>query len=289
LDSRPVVTDEGNQTYEYTNATIKFDQYLDCESCIRGGYDFCIFRSFPSQTTHDLFTNCTDHEITPAINSITSVNETDRWVCSGAFKDEMNSIINMCYPDTEEHRNQDLCGDYLIDLNTDAWYQTETIYQMALNQSCTYRLHTTCGYPSVLFTSKNDITNEFDISWITQDNLTVNNDINTWNFNWTSSQFGNLNSSRALSFNNITQSGAAVEGATVQYCNGTDKNMWVTVTRIASNTPTVGRLLQAAPVLSNISLSFYSSQGETEPIVSFSSILTSSFAMFVCLISVFAF
>jgi len=27
----------------YNNATIKFDPNLDCTSCIRGGYDYCLY------------------------------------------------------------------------------------------------------------------------------------------------------------------------------------------------------------------------------------------------------
>jgi len=28
---------------EYKNATIDYDKTLDCTSCIRGGYDFCLY------------------------------------------------------------------------------------------------------------------------------------------------------------------------------------------------------------------------------------------------------
>lgn len=74
-------------TYQYTNASIAYDETLGCESCIRGGYDFCIWRTFPEQTVHGQFTNCSVNPVIPEINSITSVNETTRWVCSGNFED----------------------------------------------------------------------------------------------------------------------------------------------------------------------------------------------------------
>jgi hypothetical protein len=82
--------------YKWPNATIPFGENLSCETCVRGGYDYCIFRTFPSQTVHGMKRNCTSYPITPEINSVSTVEETDRWVCSGAFKDEVNAIINTC-------------------------------------------------------------------------------------------------------------------------------------------------------------------------------------------------
>jgi hypothetical protein len=32
---------------------------MSCQACVRGGYDYCQFRSFPDSTTHDDFKNCT--------------------------------------------------------------------------------------------------------------------------------------------------------------------------------------------------------------------------------------
>ena len=65
---------------------------------------------------------------------------------------------------------------------------------MPLYASCTYRLHTTCGYPGIIYDSLQDITNEFDIAYMTQDGMNTTYDIDTWKFDWTSSQFGSTNS-----------------------------------------------------------------------------------------------
>ena len=70
----------------YKNATITYSgPDMNCENCIRAGFDFCLFRTFPNQTTHGQFTNCSDYAITPEKNSELSVNETTRWICSSAF------------------------------------------------------------------------------------------------------------------------------------------------------------------------------------------------------------
>ena len=44
----------------YGNASITYsDANMSCQACVRGGYDYCQFRSFPDSTTHDDFKNCT--------------------------------------------------------------------------------------------------------------------------------------------------------------------------------------------------------------------------------------
>ena len=78
----------GVQGATYSNAPIPYTNAdMNCEGCVRGGYDFCLFRTFPNSTTHGQFTNCTNGAIIPELNSELSVNETTRWICTGAFKD----------------------------------------------------------------------------------------------------------------------------------------------------------------------------------------------------------
>ena len=156
-----------------SDLSIEYNETLSCESCIRGGYDFCIWRTFPSQTVHGQFTNCSENAVVPELNSVTNVNETTRWVCSGNFHDDVNSIINMCYPYADEKRNTKLCGAYEVDLHANMTQFTQNIIEMDLNESCTYRLHTTCGYPTIVYSSLSDIEDEFDIAYITLDDLKI--------------------------------------------------------------------------------------------------------------------
>ena len=280
--------------YKYTNAPIVYNETLGCESCIRGGYDFCIWRTFPEQTVHDQFTNCTNGHVTPEINSVSNVNETTRWVCSGNFKDEVNSIVNMCYPYASEKRNQALCGDYDVDLNVGALNMTRSIVDMQLNQSCTYRMHTNCGYPAIIYNSEQNITDEFDIAYITVDGLNSTQDIDTWNFNWTAAQFGNTPTFSAIG-TNLTQTGPFLNTTVNETCTDISRNMWVTITRVAFNhenaTEIAARQLASTNV-SDISIYFFSTLGQEEPVPpvpTFGTYLMTSVGMLVCLISIFAF
>ena len=280
-------------TYKYTNASIAYNEALSCESCIRGGYDFCIWRTFPTDLIHDQFTNCSSNPVVPELNSETTVNETTRWVCSGNFKDQVNSIINMCYPAAPERRDEALCGEYDIQLKAGTFNSTRSISEMKLNQSCTYRLKTTCGYPALIYSSGSDINNEFDIAYITADN--VMSDINTWDFNWTTSQFGNTNTTSAIG-TNLTQTGPSLNSNISMVCDSITRNMWVTITRIAYNTPNTTEIAARQLNLGNvsdISLFFTSSVGEVPPVPPpvpiFASYLMTSVGMLVCLISIFAF
>ena len=163
-----------------------------------------------------------------------------------------------------------------------------TIVDLPLYASCSYRLHTTCGYPGIVYASLQNITDEFDIAYMTQDGMNTTYDIDTWNFNWTSSQFGSTNSTSQEAAP-LAQTGPLVENVNVT-CNGTDKNMWVTITRIAINpkpTPnaTVFEARQLADT-SDIMITFISTPGEKDK---FGSYLATSAAMLVCLLSIFAF
>jgi hypothetical protein len=107
----------GAQNAAYKNASIPYtDKNMDCSNCIRGGYDFCLFRTFPDNTTHLDFTNCTQWAITPELNSESTVAEKNRWICSGAFKDQLQALNSLCASEIDYNRDEETCGPYLIDL-----------------------------------------------------------------------------------------------------------------------------------------------------------------------------
>lgn len=190
---------------DYSNATITYDVKLPCESCVRGGYEYCIWRTFPTQTTHDQFTNCTDHPIIPHINSVTTVEETERWICASAFADQENGILNVCYPYLSNIRNP-VCGNYYIDLTKTQSVQQLTIPELPAQGSCTYRVHTTCGYPAALYWSNTDITGQFDIAWSTQDGVTDEGAL-AYNFTLTSPQHGSQSTNPSQGNAHIFQDG----------------------------------------------------------------------------------
>jgi hypothetical protein len=139
--------------------------------------------------------NCTDHPIIPEINSVTTVEEKDRWVCSMAFKDEVNAIVNTCGQNIDELREKQ-CGDYLIELTSKRRSYTKTIANLPLSSSCTYRIHSKCGYPGFTYNSDMNIDDEFDIAYSHYSGNSIDNDINTWNFNATSTFAGVQTSSK---------------------------------------------------------------------------------------------
>lgn len=216
---------------KWTNATVPFDVNLSCETCIRGGYDYCIFRTFPDKVTHGQFRNCTSYPITPQIHSESTVAEVDRWVCSGAFLDEVNAVVNTCGAANSDSRSSQ-CGDYTIDLNGKRRSYTKAINKLPLWSSCTYRVHTKCGYPGMIYNSESDITGEFDIAYAYYDNVGLDTDINTWDFNATSTFSGSFTSDKVNT--NLTVPGT-VEHSQYEDCSTSDRNLYLTITRVKNN------------------------------------------------------
>lgn len=278
---------------KFTNQSIPFKEELDCAACIRGGYDFCIFRQFPNDTTHGMKRNCTSYPISPEINSVMNVNETDRWACSGAFLDQENAIINMCDPaDSDNNHRLDLCGQYLIDLEGDNRNVSRSIANLPLLSSCTYRVHTKCGYPSMSIFSQQNISDEFDVSYTFYDDLTADQDINDWGFNSTSEQMGNLNTTTEAEKSVVVQSGNGVSADEYDKCTGKDRNLWVTFTRVSVNVPTppeptpnatlaTSRLLKAGEDLSTLNVVFTTYKGDNAQWIRYSmAALVAALALF---------
>ena len=77
----------------YMNADIPFMPYLDCTSCIRGGWNYCLdAKNFENQTVDSWI--CEDKNRNPnaLLNSTGGINS--GYVCSRALLDEMNAIVN---------------------------------------------------------------------------------------------------------------------------------------------------------------------------------------------------
>lgn len=181
--------------------------------------------------------NCTDHPIIPEINSVTNVNETDRWVCTLAFKDQVNSVINICAANTPEHRDVFTCGNYLIDLEKEKRTFSRSISDFPLWGSCTYRVHSKCGNPEFSYSSLSgqDVSGQFDIAWTAAQGITVNDDLNEWDFNFTSSYSGSMMSGNGG--DKLINSAEPVTDSEKANCTGYDRDLWVTITRVMPPTP----------------------------------------------------
>lgn len=104
---------------------------------------------------------------------MTNVNETDRWICSGAFKDKMQALTSMCAEEIDYNRDVETCGPYLIDLTFPHQVFTQNLAKLDKYQSCSYRVHTTCGFPKVSWTASETTTDEYDFAFNTIDGLTT--------------------------------------------------------------------------------------------------------------------
>ena len=101
---------------KFNNASLEYASKLTCESCIRGGYEYCDFYSDAgsgkiqknSSSECFLFPKANDTTITqPGV-----WNETG-YFCSRWFLNKMNAIVNQCQPKTTRKAD---CGDYLVNL-----------------------------------------------------------------------------------------------------------------------------------------------------------------------------
>ena len=84
----------------YNNASLEFAPTLKCESCIRGGYDYCDFYSENGGKGASACYNQTRGETRDNETTITQPgvwNETG-YFCSGWFLNKINSIVNQCTP-----------------------------------------------------------------------------------------------------------------------------------------------------------------------------------------------
>ncbi len=78
----------------YMNADIPFMPDLDCTSCIRGGWNFCLeAKNFENKTANSW--GCEDKNRNPnAFLNSSTAGVNSGYVCSRALLDEMNAIIN---------------------------------------------------------------------------------------------------------------------------------------------------------------------------------------------------
>lgn len=145
-----------------------------------------------------------------------------------------------------------------------------SITALPLWGSCTYRVHTKCGFPAFEYNSESDITGEFDIAYTSYDGYTLEYDINSWEFNKTSDFAGRIVSDKKDT--TVTVPGT-IDHSEYEDCSSKDRNLYMTVTRIKNNnavepavdpilpengnvtTPEMRRVL-AADDLSNIYFTF---------------------------------
>lgn len=137
---------------QYTRANIPYQRSLDCTSCIRGGWNFCDIVGGTANGTI-VSTTCDEKDRYPNafLNNTDPGGVAGGWLCSRAFKDQMNAIVSQCKPATTQNRLDD-CGSYFVDLSENNMATIgRSVQDLPVNSSCTYRVMTTCGYPQASY------------------------------------------------------------------------------------------------------------------------------------------
>lgn len=156
----------------YTPA-IKYAETLSCQSCIRGGYDFCVNGTQSTDATKPDQHKCFETKVDPSF-VLPDPKTKSGYICSSALASQAGAIVEGC-PMTDPQPAY--CGDYLIDLSQEAFVARQ-IKDFPLLGSCTYRLFTTCGYPQAAVKILNEIyVGDFDIYYAAQKGIQINSDI----------------------------------------------------------------------------------------------------------------
>jgi len=92
----------------------------------------------------------------------------DGWFCSGAI-DQTAAIVEGCI-EALQYKGQFCQGDYMVDLKDGGAYQIRNLGDVPLWGSCTYRVFSSCGYPTAAITIKNSSNyGEFDVAYASAD------------------------------------------------------------------------------------------------------------------------
>lgn len=277
------------------NTGINYSTSLNetCTACIRGGFDACLYSTGYQPSDVTAF-RCNNFTTTPEINPPVAGSTPNGWFCSWGADDQTNAIVAGCRPkihQSDVNNTAHVCGDYEIDLVNGPYYQSRLVSNLGLYQSCTYRVKSSCGYPTAALTQGNDwMMQDFDVAFAARDmNFDEDFDTNYWH-NYTTSWSGSFLTKDKLPTGIITEGEGkpALPYTVIQECNDKPRNLWLTITRVkVTPKPTQpSEFLSARQlpgVLYDFEAGFYSSIGGNAKVLG-----AISFALFAVL-SVFAF
>ncbi len=256
---------------------INFSNDLDCTSCIRGGYEFCINGTSDGATPTGNAWNCYKTKSVPSFQ-LPDKSTNSGYVCSSAM-DQTAAIIAGCRPEINNVKGHQ-CGEYLVDLTQEA-YAVRQIKdeQFPVNSSCTYRLFSTCGYPNAAIKILNPTwAQDFDIQYAAQTGILRDEDLaSDWNLEASVDWEGSFGSGMdgAMDFISQGYNSDKIDEVTFTGCKGSPRNLWVTVTRVKQSKAKVeeqsffetSRMLQNPPtptLFYAIELGFASIQGNAK-------------------------
>ena len=237
----------GAQAGYTPNKNIGFKTDLDCTSCIRGGYNFCltIGPGGPNNNGTISSWNCQQEDKTPQwYIDKTNPGVPSGYLCSRGMTDQMNAILNGCRPGFNQNAN-DHCGAYWIDLSENSGFSVgRSILNFTVGTSCTYRAYTTCGYPEAKWrVNDQTLQEDFDVAFATIDGISAADDMNGWVPNLTTDFNGSYSTNQTLEYTHISQ---ATQSNTLRIpddqwstCKGITRNLWVTITRVKDSSKKV--------------------------------------------------
>lgn len=228
-----------NAAYQKSNATYAVD--MECANCIRSGNNYCLWIGGTGNGTIQTW-NCTQDDKTWDITSAGGV--PGGYMCSKGSDDQMNAIVNGCRPWLNQNHN-DYCGPYIVDLtDSNSFSVGRSVQEMPVNSSCTYRAMSNCGYPEANFRVHNSTYHsDFDVAWASKDGVNSDNDLDGWQRNLTTDWNGSNHSSFKKEYYELSEvsilgkNAVPISDAQWKSCNGTYRNLWVTITRTQDSTP----------------------------------------------------
>lgn len=186
----------------YGKAPIPYYSTLDCTSCMRGGFNYCLLIGGKGNGTLTGWTCDSKARIPNAfVNNTDPDGVANGWICSYAMADQMNAIINACRPWYNQNTKDD-CGSYFVDLTQKNDLQIgRSVQDLPVNSSCTYRVMSTCGYPQAEWRVNDPkIAEDFDIAYATLDGLQRTNELDGWEFDLTTDWRGSYASNATMEY-----------------------------------------------------------------------------------------
>jgi hypothetical protein len=266
---------------------------MPCQQCIRGGYDFCVTGTFGGEHPIGTTSTCYDKPQTPEVQ-IPESGKGNGYICSNGM-DKTNAIVAGCLPKNAQDQQGNICGPYFIDLSLSQSLDSRFIQSFPVGNSCSYRVFSTCGYPTVYMKVLNpQITKDYDVFYSYQTGMQRDEDFDSlYNYKLNTDSPSSFQSGTDASLDFISEGYTANQIPKVDFdaCNSKNRNLYITITRIQNSTKPAleeesflsenARQLQTK--FHDLELGFVSIQGGNAKLLG-----ALSFAM-LALLSVFAF
>lgn len=223
-------------TLEAENIALDFKSTLPCAGCIRSGFDFC------------------------SSNATCMEKASDELLCSNAYEDKYNYLYSYC-------KNVGTCekpGKFLI-LDTNVKEDMD-VSGLRVGEGCTYRMYTPCGFPRLNVTIANADPNDFNIMY----SYAEWNDTQDLDPLFYKKDFFTPENAKSISGGDANMKYSVfkkgIDSDAFANCNGTTRNMYVTITRTKATDITLlaeSRMLQVGQERVNLIFDVYEGENSS--------------------------